>query len=218
MSKLIVSLTMLLLPFLVTAQINACGKVVDAEGNSPLVGASIIIKDSKAKIVKFATTAADGSYSMQIPLIEDGILEVMMMGYSKQTMPLSSIIFPLTITMKAEPIQLKEVSVKADRIREQGDTITYYVASFSQSQDRTIGDVLKRMPGIDVSKHGKIQYQGEEINKFYIEGADLLGGKYGVATNGINYEDIGAIEVLENHQPMQVLSGNKFFKQGRCKP
>ncbi len=210
MSKLIASLTMLLLPFLVTAQTNASGKVVDAEGNSPLVGASIIIKDSKAKIVKFATTAADGSYSMQIPLIEDGILEVMMMGYSKQILPLSSIIFPLTVTMKAEPIQLKEVSVKADRIREQGDTITYYVASFSQNQDRTIGDVLKRMPGIDVSKHGKIQYQGEDINKFYIEGADLLGGKYGVAANGINYEDIGAIEVLENHQPMQVLSGISF--------
>ena len=158
MRKLIVSLTMLLLPFLALAQTNASGKVVDAEGNSPLVGASIIIKDSNAKIVKFTTTTADGSYSMQIPLIEDGILEVMMMGYSKQAMPLSSIIFPFTITMKAEAIQLKEVSVKADRIREQGDTITYYVASFSQSQDRTIGDVLKRMPGIDVSKNGKIQY------------------------------------------------------------
>lgn len=210
MRKLIVSLTMLLLPFLTLAQTNASGKVVDAEGNSPLVGASIIIKDSNAKIVKFTTTTADGSYSMQIPLIEDGILEVMMMGYSKQAMPLSSIIFPFTITMKAEAIQLKEVSVKADRIREQGDTITYYVASFSQSQDRTIGDVLKRMPGIDVSKNGKIQYQGEDINKFYIEGSDLLGGKYGVATNGINYDDIGAIEVLENHQPMQVLSGISF--------
>lgn len=105
---------------------------------------------------------------------------------------------------------LKEVAVKADRIREQGDTITYNVGTFAQAQDRSIGDVLKRMPGIDVSNSGKIQYQGEDINKFYIEGSDLLGGKYGIATNGINHDDVGAVEVMENHQPMQVLSGISF--------
>lgn len=36
------------------------------------------------------------------------------------------------------------------------------------------------MPGIDVASNGKIQYQGIDINKFYIEGNDLLGGKYGL--------------------------------------
>ena len=49
-------------------------------------------------------------------------------------------------------------------------TITYNVGSFAQKQDKTIGDVLKRMPGIDVANNGKIQYQGTDINKFYIEG------------------------------------------------
>ena len=102
------------------------------------------------------------------------------------------------------------VAVKADRIREQGDTITYNVGGFAQQQDRSIGDVLKRMPGIDVANNGKIQYQGEDINKFYIEGSDLLGGKYGIATNGISHDDVGAVEVMENHQPMQVLSGISF--------
>ncbi len=53
-------------------------------------------------------------------------------------------------------------------------------------------------------------YQGEDINKFYIEGSDLLGGKYGIAANGISHEDVGAVEVMENHQPMQVLSGISF--------
>ncbi|MDE6023513.1 MAG: hypothetical protein K2G13_08435, partial [Muribaculaceae bacterium] len=35
-------------------------------------------------------------------------------------------------------------------------------------------------------------------------------GKYGIATNGISHEDVGAVEVMENHQPMQVLSGISF--------
>ncbi len=133
-----------------------------------------------------------------------------MMSFAKQSIQLDSVDFPVTVYMEPGSIQLKEVAVKADRIREQGDTITYNVGSFAQQQDRSIGDVLKRMPGIDVAKNGKIQYQGEDINKFYIEGSDLLGGKYGIATNGISHDDVGAVEVMENHQPMQVLSGISF--------
>ena len=133
-----------------------------------------------------------------------------MMSFAKQSIPLDSVSFPITVQLEPGTTLLKEVTVKADRIREQGDTITYNVGSFAQQQDRSIGDVLKRMPGIDVANNGKIQYQGEDINKFYIEGSDLLGGKYGIATNGISHEDVGAVEVMENHQPMQVLSGISF--------
>lgn len=194
----------------VVAQVDVRGTVIDREANEPLVGASVIIKGADGKIKKFASTKADGGFTMQLPSVSGCRLEVTMMGFAKQSLPLDSVSFPLTVYMEAGATLLKEVTVKADRIREQGDTITYNVGSFAQSQDRSIGDVLRRMPGIDVSQSGKIQYQGEDINKFYIEGSDLLGGKYGIATNGISHDDVGAVEVMENHQPMQVLAGISF--------
>jgi len=123
--------------------------------------------------------------------------------------------FSLSVQLEPGTTLLKEVTVKADRIREQGDTITYNVGSFAQQQDRSISDVLKRMPGINVEQSGKIQYQGGVINKFYIEGSDLLGGKYGIATNGISHEDVGAAEVMENHQPMQVFQFGRHFVVSR---
>lgn len=192
------------------AQVNVTGKVIDKEANEPLIGASVIVKGRDGKIKKFASSKADGGFAMSLPSVAGCRLEVSMMSFAKQSISLDSVTFPLTIYMEPGSIMLKEVAVKADRIREQGDTITYNVGSFAQQQDRSIGDVLKRMPGIDVANSGKIQYQGEDINKFYIEGSDLLGGKYGIATNGISHEDVGAVEVMENHQPMQVLSGIAF--------
>lgn len=194
----------------VVAQVDVRGTVIDREANEPLVGASVIVKGADGKIKKFASTKANGGFTMQLPSVSGCRLEVTMMSFAKQSLPLDSVSFPLTVYMEAGTTLLKEVTVKADRIREQGDTITYNVGSFAQSQDRSIGDVLRRMPGIDVSQSGKIQYQGEDINKFYIEGSDLLGGKYGIATNGISHDDVGAVEVMENHQPMQVLSGISF--------
>jgi len=192
------------------AQVNVTGIVVDKEANEPLTGASVIIKGKDGKIKKFSSSKTDGRFSLTIPSVAGCRLEVSMMSFAKQSIPLDSATFPLTVHMEPGSITLKEVAVKADRIREQGDTITYNVGSFAQQQDRSIGDVLKRMPGIDVANSGKIQYQGEDINKFYIEGSDMLGGKYGIATNGISHDDVGAVEVMENHQPMQVLSGIAF--------
>ena len=210
MKRIVAYLIFLFVVVSAVAQVNVSGTIVDKESNEPLTGASVIVKGADGKIKKYATSKGDGGFAMSLPSVAGCRLEVSMMSFAKKTIPLDSVSFPITVYMEPGPTLLKEVTVKADRIREQGDTITYNVGSFAQQQDRSIGDVLKRMPGINVESSGKIQYQGEDINKFYIEGSDLLGGKYGIATNGISHEDVGAVEVMENHQPMQVLSGISF--------
>ena len=111
-----------------------------------------------------------------------------------------------TTWLLKEGFQLKEVTVKASKVRERGDTITYNVASFADQNDRSIGDVLSRIPGFEVNKqNGQIKYEGKPISKFYIEGLDMLGGKYGVATNSLPQVDVGSVQVMRNHQPIRVL-------------
>lgn len=102
-------------------------------------------------------------------------------------------------------IRLKDVTVKAKKIRQRGDTLIYQVATFAKDGDRSIGDVLKKMPGIQVAEDGKISYNGTPINKFYIEGKDLLQGRYGLATQGVEHKDVSSVEVMTNHQPVKAL-------------
>ena len=198
----------------VSAENQITGSIVQASDNSPISGANILIKDANGKILAYSASAPDGRFSIRLSSTSEKLyINATMISYKPYSAPLLLDGKPLVIKMEDGALQLQEVVIKADRIRENGDTITYHVGSFAQRQDRTIGDVLKRMPGIDVANSGKIQYQGVDINKFYIEGNDLLGGKYGIATNGISYDDIGAVEVMENHQPMQVLRGLSFSDQ-----
>lgn len=190
------------------------GNVAEAISGESIVGANVMVKNQKGSLMGFSSSDGNGSFSIKVtgPL-ENLTINATMLGYKPYSAKLENGANPITILMEEGALELQEVVVKADRIRENGDTITYDVGSFAQRQDRTIGDVLKRMPGIDVANNGRIQYQGTDINKFYIEGNDLLGGKYGIATNGISHDDIGAVEVMENHQPMQVLRGLSFSDQ-----
>ena len=196
------------------AQTTVNGTVTEALSGKSIAGVNVMVKDLSGKLIGFSQSDETGKFSLEVNLPSDSImLTATMLGYKPYAQKVKFSSEPVSILMEDGALQLQEVVVKSNRMRENGDTITYNVAGFAQKQDKTIGDVLKRMPGIDVSNSGKIQYQGTDINKFYIEGNDLLGGKYGIATNGISHQDIGAVEVMENHQPMQVLRGLSFSDQ-----
>lgn len=195
------------------AQVDVVGKVLDKGSGEPMQRASVVIKGKDGKLKKFTTTDSKGAFAMHLPSAAGCRMEVSVMGYARQLLPLDSVEFPLIVFMEQGATLLQEVTVKGNSIREQGDTITYTVNAFSQTEDRSIGDVMKRMPGIDVEQGGTIKYQGKEINKFYIEGRDLLGAGYGIATEGVRHDDVGAVEVMEDHQPLLVLGGIAYSDQ-----
>lgn len=183
------------------------GMILESVTRETVPGANVVVK-SGSKIKGFGEADAEGKFTLNIPEgLSDLSVTVTAVGFKTYTAPLDTTSTELTILLENGTLALKEVVVKGEAIRTKGDTVVYSVGSFAQAQDRSIGDVLKRMPGIDVEESGRIKYQGADINRFYIEGGDLLGGKYGIATNGISHDDVGAVEVLENHQPLQVLQG-----------
>lgn len=200
--------------FNAVAQTVVAGDVAEAISGKSIAGANVMVKTASGRLLGFSSTDETGRFSIKLNVATDSLtISATMLGYKPYSAPLKLDSDSISILMEEGSLQLQEVVVKGNRIRENGDTITYDVGSFARKQDKTIGDVLKHMPGIDVADNGKIQYQGTDINKFYIEGNDLLGGKYGIATNGISHDDIGAVEVMENHQPMQVLRGLNFSDQ-----
>ena len=112
--------------------------------------------------------------------------------------------------VESREIELKEVDIRADPVTVRGDTTDYLVASYTQQGDRVIGDVLKKIPGIEVSKSGGISYNGKPISKFYVEEMDMLQGRYGLAVNNVSADDVSKVQVMEHHQPVKMLQGRTF--------
>ena len=100
--------------------------------------------------------------------------------------------------------ELKEVIIKAPAIRQRGDTISYNLSSYISQGDYTLKDAIRKLPGIDVAESGAIKYLGKDISNFYVEGMDLLGGKYNIATNNIPASYVSSVQVLNNHQAVKM--------------
>lgn len=116
----------------------------------------------------------------------------------------------IDVTLKEELNEIEEVQVEGYPISARGDTIIYTVKSFAQQKDNSIGDVIKRLPGFEVSSDGQISYQGEKIEKYYIEGLDLLEERYGIANRSLPHKSVSSVEVLQNHQPIKMLRDKTF--------
>lgn len=194
-------------------QVTLSGKVEDAYTGNGLQGVMVTIRPAAGnRILKFTKTQADGSFLLSLNAIPDGrnVLHFSMMGYAVKTIPLSKDTTVYHVLLTEQATKLKDVVVKAPSIRQRGDTISYNVASFADANDKSLADVLKKMPGMEVSDKGEIKYNGKAINKFYIEGHDMLGGRYSIATNNIHQKDVGSVEVMTNHQPIKALEDMSF--------
>ena len=189
------------------AQTLIQGTVKDAQQNKGVQSVNITIheKDNPA-ILGFTATDKDGKYRIEYKGLKDSLM-VTASGFNiqKRSKMVARRSQTVDFNVNYESIALKEVKITPPKIKQKGDTVSYLVSSFTDKNDRTIEDVLKKMPGIAVKESGQILYQNIPINKFYIEGLDLLQGRYGVATKNIEAKDVQNVEVLENHQPIKAL-------------
>lgn len=186
------------------------GKTINEKGK-PISDLNIIISHctNKKKIYAYTFSDNNGDFSLDISTRDDSVA-VTVSGFNilPRTMFVScKIDNPLKLTVIEQSQEIPEIVVKSTKIRSEGDTLNYLVSSFLHNSDQNIGDVLKRMPGITVSELGQISYKGMPIKKFYIEGLDLMKGRYGIATNNIDPNNIATVQVLENHQDVKALRG-----------
>lgn len=195
--------------FELSAQTEIKGHVLYKQTRQPVASATVTVHPvGSASILTYLMTDDEGIFTIRRDGLPDSVtLTVAAMTIEKQSKTVKSNVGFIEILVKEQTIELKEVIVKAPKIRQIGDTLNYSVSSFLDETDRSIGDVLKKLPGIQVLSSGQILYQNKEINKFYIEGLDLLKGKYGLSTQNVDASKVATVQILENHQPIKALKG-----------
>lgn len=198
-------LVLLFMPHSLASQTIIDGTVTSTNDKA-VEGVIITLMGNDWEIISYTTTDKKGYFKLNTDSQEkEFLLNISLLGYTPKNLILQNKPQSVDIYLEPSEIQLKEVIVKSDYILSREDTLIYSVNAFRSQEDRTIGDILKKLPGVEVSRNGGIKYNGEPINKFYIEGLDLLDRKYGIATNNVPVDAVMNVEVIENHQPVKTL-------------
>ena len=189
-------------------RITVRGVVFDSD-SLPTPG--VIVRLEASGIPKgFSTSAKDGSFSISVEKLElPASLRFISQKHETLSYPLDSIPQYVRIYLARKEFVLQEVVVKAPERRIKGDTIIYDVAALTKAGDRTIEDIIRKIPGIQIDDSGGISYDGLSINHFYIEDMDLMGKNYTVASRSIHPDDISTVSVYERHQDKRVLQGTQ---------
>ncbi|UPT72139.1 MAG: carboxypeptidase-like regulatory domain-containing protein [Flavobacterium sp. JAD_PAG50586_2] len=191
------------------SQIIIKGRVTDKD-NVAIDNASITLEDtSDDSVTEFAITDEKGNYKLETENANAKLRIVVSSMNHKEIR--QEIVFKsqtLDFILREEATQLQEVKIDFKAIQQKADTLSFSVAAFEGKEDRTLSDVLKKIPGIEVDPSGQIKYQGNAINKFYVEGKDLMAGGYGTLTNSMPKDAVTKVQVLENHQPIKAIRKN----------
>lgn len=171
-------------------------------GAERVVGALVtLLQPTDSSIVAYATTDKQGFYTLKATTqLGEVLLSISGFNIKRKTTRIKAHSQTLDFYVEEENRILREVVVKSQKLWGNRDTLNYLVSAYTRGKDRSIGDVLQKLPGITIEDNGVIKYQGTPINHFYIENLDMLQGRYNLATQGIKAEDVATVQVLENHE------------------
>ncbi|MDX9747531.1 MAG: TonB-dependent receptor [Paludibacter sp.] len=187
--------------------------VFDASNGMPLEMVTVrLLNASDSVLVQGAQTNAKGYFNLSGIRPGNYILIISSVGYlehhEKVTMDRRDIILR-NIQLKEDVKLLKEVDVKgtAAQLVVKGDTLEYNATAFKVQENAVVEDLLKRLPGVEVTSDGKITVNGQEVKKIRVDGKKFFDGDSEMATKNIPAEMIEKIQVLEQKSDMALLTG-----------
>ncbi|PKO99557.1 MAG: hypothetical protein CVU13_05635 [Bacteroidetes bacterium HGW-Bacteroidetes-8] len=183
------------------------GIVLNLEDGKGVSNARVTIKDTlTSRVIAYTFTNATGGFTITTVSTPPWLLEISSLGYKPLRQKLnSSPESELTINLESSQIVLNEVKIVAPKVSVKGDTLNYLTGGFLKEGDVSIEDMLKRLPGVEVTDGGQILYNNKPINAFYIDGKNMLDGRYSIATKNLPPDIVSMVQIFENHQPVKAL-------------
>jgi hypothetical protein len=191
------------------------GIVADTSGSIKLKDASLLILNSKDSIIrKFTRAKQDGSFLINGLEAGSYLLYLSYPGYADYAERFNlnaehmSKDFSL-IPMILKSNLLKEVMIKGtgSTIRIKGDTTEYNAMAYKLSPNAKVEDLLKRLPGIQVDKDGKITAQGETINKVLVDGEEFFGDDPILVTKNLRADMVDKVQLFDKKSDQATLTG-----------
>ncbi|GAK91944.1 hypothetical protein JCM19298_2432 [Nonlabens ulvanivorans] len=207
---LLLCLALLCLSTAVAQNYKITGTVVDSLG-VPLQMANVIAYQQDKNLGAFGITNQEGKYKLE-GLKQDSTytIKVSFLGLKQIEEKVEKLQGDLVknFVMMAGADELDAINLTYQMpVSIKGDTIVYDADSFTNGTEDKLGDVLKKLPGVEVNDDGDITVEGQVVEKVQVEGKDFFEGDSRLATKNIPADAVSKVEVLKNYNNQSQLKG-----------
>lgn len=194
-------------------QTGVAGRVLDEEG-TPMIQAHVqLMNSSDKKQIAGGVTNEKGLYSLKATQAGDYILRVSYLGYDpheeKISVPKNRTLNLKDIVMEENSQLLEGVTVKgkAAEMVIRNDTLEFNASSYMVQQGASVEELIKKLPGAEVTDDGKISINGKEISKILVDGKEFFSNDTKIAMKNLPSDMVSKVQVLNKLSELSRMSG-----------
>lgn len=213
MKRFLLSTAVLFLAALsIQAQRSISGTVIDDTQKEAVIQATVSLLKTDSTLVANAATNLDGQFKLTAP--QDGryLLKVSYLGYKT--------LFR-NVTMEGKPVNLGQLTIQADAIMLKGaevvknqakvytkdDTLIYNASAYRTPEGSVVEELVKKLPGAEVSDDGTIKINGKTVQKIKVDGKEFMTGDTKTAVKNLPTSIVDRIKTYDEKSDLSRITG-----------
>ena len=214
MKRSILSMLLMLVAIASLAQERLIsGKITDRDTKEPVEQVTIQLLKTDSTYVSGAISNEQGLFHVNAPANGKYLLKITSVGY-KPTVKRIQISEDKNLAMGnvvvgAEAIMLKGavVTAMAQKVTLKEDTFVYNSAAYRTPEGSVVEELVKRLPGAEVSDDGTIKINGKEVKKILVDGKEFMTGDTKTALKNLPTSIIDKIKAYDEKSDLSKVTG-----------
>lgn len=193
---------------------NITGTLTDRDTKEPIMQCTVQLLSAKdSSFVGGTLSDEKGQFTVKAPAAGNYLLKITSVGYKAynkkltiaedKDMPLGNIV------MGSDAVMLKGATItgQANKVTLKEDTFIYNAAAYRTPEGSTIEELVKRIPGAQLSEDGKITINGKEVKKILVDGKEFMTGDTKTALKNLPTSIVDRIKSYDQKSDLSRVTG-----------
>ncbi|MBQ9186658.1 MAG: TonB-dependent receptor [Prevotella sp.] len=202
-----------LMAFVAMAQRNITGQVIENDSQEPMMQATVRLLRTDSTMISGVVSDVNGRFTLKAPSAGRFIVQITSVGYKPYTRSVSMTAekdVPLgKVTMKTDAIMLEGATVTKNvaKVTTSGDTVIYNATAYRTPEGSVIEELVKKLPGAEVSDDGTVTINGKQVKKVLIDGKEFMTGDTKTAIKNLPTSIVERIKTYDEKSDLSRVTG-----------
>ena len=214
MKKSILMMLLLLVSIASFAQERlVSGAIIDRDTKDPVEQVTVQLLKTDSTYVTGAISNEKGLFHLNAPGNGKYLLKITSVGYKptvkRVVIEQDKNLALGNVVIGADAIMLKGavVTAMAQKVTLKEDTFVYNSAAYRTPEGSVVEELVKRLPGAEVSDDGTIKINGKEVKKILVDGKEFMTGDTKTALKNLPTSIIDKIKAYDEKSDLSKVTG-----------